>query len=220
MKRKTLNNNDQKQVADQQFSLEWFCADALSCRLTGSAYCYLRISILGNDFSRHYITFFPMLRRWAVVVKLLFLSPGILDQTADKLSYVRCGLSRDQKRKTKTFVYYWGYGAIKITVAPSFHRQWPQGAGLRCTSLLRDKNESKNTLESFRKILKWREPLRDTDDSVILKNRFFFITLNICKLIGNDSFINFGQWTAYVCGNSSYKFVKSVFNCYFPFGYP
>ena len=144
-----------------------------SCRLTGSAYCYLRISILGNDFSRHYITFFPMLRRWALVVELLFLSPGILDQTADKLSYLRCRLSRDQKGKTKTFVYYWGYGAIKITVAPSFHRQWPQGAGLRCTSLLRDENESKNTLESFRKILKWHEPLRHTDDSVILKNRLF-----------------------------------------------
>lgn len=143
-----------------------------------------------------------MLHWWALVVELLFLSPGILDQTADKPSYLWCGLSRDQKRKTKTFVYYRGYGAIKTTVAQSFHRQWPQGAGLRCTSLLRDENKWKNTLESFRKVLKWHEPLRRSDDSVILKNSFF-ITLSICKLIGNDSFINFGQWIAYVFGNSS-----------------
>ena len=45
---KTLNNNDLNQVTDQQFSLkQWFPEGAHSCRLrkTGSAHCYLRISI-------------------------------------------------------------------------------------------------------------------------------------------------------------------------------
>lgn len=55
LKRKTLNNNDQKQVADQQFPLEWFCADALSCSLAGSAHCYLRIPI-GKRLKSSFIT--------------------------------------------------------------------------------------------------------------------------------------------------------------------
>ena len=43
---KTLNNNDRNQVADQRIK-QWITVGAHSCRLikTGSAHCYLRISM-------------------------------------------------------------------------------------------------------------------------------------------------------------------------------
>lgn len=55
--RKTLNNNDVNQVADQQFSLkQWFASGAHSCRLknTGSAHCYLRIFPSAHEQFSHF----------------------------------------------------------------------------------------------------------------------------------------------------------------------
>ena len=52
--KRTLNNNDLNQVADWQFSLkQWFAVHSYRLRKTGSAHCYLRISvsqIAGNNY--------------------------------------------------------------------------------------------------------------------------------------------------------------------------